>query len=413
MLKRIEKVDTIIIGSGISAYFSKKANPKAMVIANKKFNNSIKSGGYFRTKGIQNKSIFESLNKIGEGLNETKKINYFCKKIKGIKNNKEFKNRKKWKYGFISNLNFLKNFQKEIINGELEEIIVKNNKILGAKIKINNKVIIFNCKSIILCSGGYTNLLLHNDSVDYGEENVIEKAFEKGAVIKDIEFLMFHPFCINNSCVATEKLINYKIFVSGKRTFWIENLLNKKKAHSKLSKISKLLAYNGEKLNAIKKNNEFLFLAHAHNSLGGLKVDSKNMSSIKGLFAAGEICAGLKGAGYIGGLSLSEGVIFGENAGKNSLKYNKKNSSKSNKFLKNEIIKSKKTKKDSKKIISKYFYVLNSKDNLKKGLKESKNKKNKFCEALFTVSLKRKKSRGVFLEKILKKKIKNLKKVLT
>jgi succinate dehydrogenase / fumarate reductase flavoprotein subunit len=53
-----------------------------------------------------------------------------------------------------------------------------------------------------------------------------------------------------------------------------------------------------------------------HYMMGGVRVDADSqMSTVPGLFAAGEVAAGLHGANRLGGNSLSDLVVFGRRAG--------------------------------------------------------------------------------------------------
>ncbi len=62
----------------------------------------------------------------------------------------------------------------------------------------------------------------------------------------------------------------------------------------------------------------------AHYVMGGVKVDSDTaMSTVKGLFAAGEVAAGLHGANRLGGNSLSDLLVFGQRAGLGAAEYAK------------------------------------------------------------------------------------------
>ncbi len=64
-----------------------------------------------------------------------------------------------------------------------------------------------------------------------------------------------------------------------------------------------------------------------HYVMGGIRVDSESqMSTVPGLFAAGECAAGLHGANRLGGNSLSDLVVFGKRAGEHATKYAKENS---------------------------------------------------------------------------------------
>src|SRR5206468_9207855 len=53
-----------------------------------------------------------------------------------------------------------------------------------------------------------------------------------------------------------------------------------------------------------------------HYMMGGVRVDAETqMSTVPGLFAAGECAAGLHGANRLGGNSLSDLLVFGQRAG--------------------------------------------------------------------------------------------------
>jgi len=53
--------------------------------------------------------------------------------------------------------------------------------------------------------------------------------------------------------------------------------------------------------------------------MGGVRVDAESqMSSVPGIFAAGECAAGLHGANRLGGNSLSDLLVFGERAGRHA-----------------------------------------------------------------------------------------------
>ena len=64
-----------------------------------------------------------------------------------------------------------------------------------------------------------------------------------------------------------------------------------------------------------------------HYIMGGVRVDADSqMTSIDGLFAAGECAAGLHGANRLGGNSLSDLLVFGQRAGAYAAKYAKESS---------------------------------------------------------------------------------------
>jgi succinate dehydrogenase / fumarate reductase flavoprotein subunit len=59
-----------------------------------------------------------------------------------------------------------------------------------------------------------------------------------------------------------------------------------------------------------------------HYIMGGVRVDGDSqMSTVPGLFAAGECAAGLHGANRLGGNSLSDLVVFGKRAGEHAARF--------------------------------------------------------------------------------------------
>jgi succinate dehydrogenase / fumarate reductase flavoprotein subunit len=64
-----------------------------------------------------------------------------------------------------------------------------------------------------------------------------------------------------------------------------------------------------------------------HYIMGGIRVDSDTqMSTVPGLFAAGECAAGINGANRLGGNSLSDLLVFGKRAGEYAAQYARQNS---------------------------------------------------------------------------------------
>jgi len=64
-----------------------------------------------------------------------------------------------------------------------------------------------------------------------------------------------------------------------------------------------------------------------HYVMGGIRVDADSqMTTVQGLFAAGECAAGLHGANRLGGNSLSDLIVFGKRAGEYAAAFAKENS---------------------------------------------------------------------------------------
>src|SRR3978361_355684 len=63
-----------------------------------------------------------------------------------------------------------------------------------------------------------------------------------------------------------------------------------------------------------------------HYIMGGVRVEAESqMSTVPGLFAAGECAAGLHGANRLGGNSLSDLLVFGQRAGQHAAAFAKEN----------------------------------------------------------------------------------------
>jgi len=63
-----------------------------------------------------------------------------------------------------------------------------------------------------------------------------------------------------------------------------------------------------------------------HYIMGGIRVDGDSqMSSVEGLFAAGECASGINGANRLGGNSLSDLIVFGKRAGEHASRFAKEN----------------------------------------------------------------------------------------
>jgi len=66
-----------------------------------------------------------------------------------------------------------------------------------------------------------------------------------------------------------------------------------------------------------------------HYMMGGVRVDAETqMSSVPGLFAAGEVAAGLHGSNRLGGNSLSDLLVFGKRAGEFAAIFSRESGSK-------------------------------------------------------------------------------------
>ncbi|MCH4887509.1 FAD-binding protein [Acidaminobacter sp. JC074] len=68
----------------------------------------------------------------------------------------------------------------------------------------------------------------------------------------------------------------------------------------------------------ISPDEQIFILPFMHAANGGIKIDEDAKTSLKGIYAAGEVTGGMHGADRIGGLSTANALVFGKIAGKNA-----------------------------------------------------------------------------------------------
>jgi succinate dehydrogenase / fumarate reductase, flavoprotein subunit len=236
----------------------------------------------------------------------------------------------------------------------------KEQEILGAMgmdLK-RKKIIIFKAKCVILATGGYTRVYPVSSSrifENYGDG--VALAYEAGVDLVDMEMVQFHPTGMvwpkkAVGTLATEAirgeggiLLNsrgerfmksyypqrmelgprdvvarsiYNEIMSGRGTkhggVWLDV------THLPKAKIMERLPTMYDQFKRIAGVNiskEKMEVAPtAHYSMGGIKVDLKCQTNVRGLFAIGEVAGQVHGANRLGGNSLLGTVVFGKIAGR-------------------------------------------------------------------------------------------------
>jgi succinate dehydrogenase/fumarate reductase flavoprotein subunit len=236
----------------------------------------------------------------------------------------------------------------------------KEQEILGAMgIDLKRKkIIIFKAKCVILATGGYTRVYPVSSSrmfENYGDG--VALAYEAGVDLVDMEMVQFHPTGMvwpkkAVGTLATEAirgeggiLVNtrgerfmksyypqrmelgprdivarsiYNEIISSRGTkhggVWLDI------THLPKAKIMERLPSMYEQFKRIAGVNiskEKMEVAPtAHYSMGGVKVDLKCQTNVRGLFAIGEVAGQVHGANRLGGNSLLGTVVFGKIAGR-------------------------------------------------------------------------------------------------
>ena len=219
------------------------------------------------------------------------------------------------------------------------------------------EIVLFQCKSLILAAGGYTRVYSVSSSrifENYGEG--VALAYDAGADLVDMEMVQFHPTGMvwpekALGILATETirgeggiLLNskgdrymknyypermelgprdvvaratYNEIVSGRGTehggVWLDvTHLSKEKILDRLPTMYEQFK-NIDEIDISKEKMEVA--PTAHYSMGGVVVDIKCRTKIRGLFAVGEVISQIHGANRLGGNSLLDTVVFGKISG--------------------------------------------------------------------------------------------------
>ncbi len=237
------------------------------------------------------------------------------------------------------------------------DLIIEDNRCVGASVLRGNEVINFYAKAIILATGGAGQLYLRttNPSISTGDGMAI--AYRAGAVLEDMEFIQFHPTSFYSPS-APQFLLSEALRGEGAV---LKNIL-KEQFMSKYHKMADLAPRDAvaraiiSEMVKTKTNHVYLDLTHlkkdfikkrfpliystclqfsiditkdlipvspaAHYIMGGVKTNLKGETTIKGLFAAGEVaCTGVHGANRLASNSLLEGLVYGARAGKSAVSY--------------------------------------------------------------------------------------------
>src|ERR671910_241141 len=229
----------------------------------------------------------------------------------------------------------------------------------------NKEFVRFKCKSLILAAGGYTRVYPVSSSrlfENYGEG--VALAYEAGADLVDMEVVQFHPTGMvwpeaALGTLATEAirgeggiLLNskgerfmknydpermelaprdvvaraiYNEIISGRGTehggVWLDvTHLRKEVIQDRLPTMYKQF----QELDGIDISKEKMEVGPtAHYSMGGVVVDIKCRTKVRGLSAVGETISQIHGANRLGGNSLLDTVVFGKIVGAEAAKFMK------------------------------------------------------------------------------------------
>ncbi len=215
-----------------------------------------------------------------------------------------------------------------------------------------DKWLTIGAKSVILATGGAGALYLRHDNPKrmLGDGYVL--ALKAGAALQDMEFVQFYPLGLAEpglpAFLVPPNIADYGQLFNTRG----EDILNKynirerpaaERARDALSQALFTEIYKKDRevfldLRKVSEHkwaeNPFSASSHpilgeryganhrpvrvgpmAHHTMGGVCIDADGMTSLPGLFAAGEVTGGLHGANRMGGNALTETLVFGARAG--------------------------------------------------------------------------------------------------
>ena len=239
------------------------------------------------------------------------------------------------------------------------DLLVDDNTVKGVLVKnlSEGKFFIVWAKVVILATGGAGNLFLNTTNPKTSTGDGISIAARQGAVLKDMEFMQFHPTALHGK-TRERFLISEAVRGEG-------GILRNEKGvrfmpfYHKLNELAPRDIVSRAILSEIKKSNlDYVYLdvsnigkdvfkkrfpliyskleemgidiekdyipvsPAAHYYMGGIMTDLNGETTIKRLYACGECaCTGVQGANRLASNSLLEGLVFSTRAVNDSKKY--------------------------------------------------------------------------------------------
>ena len=248
---------------------------------------------------------------------------------------------------------------KAIGNTTILELVKTHDSITGA-IGINTEgtLTLYRAKAVVLTCGGAGRLYTRTDNPVGSTGDGYMLALNAGAELIDMEFIQFFPMGLAEQSLPTYLLLlNFGVVKNAKDTPFLQQMgLNLATALREARDLATRAIYHEIRSgrgddecvlldltqvpdtvlqhsswfqeNATKLLRDFPYRKKpihiaplVHHFMGGVRINEQTESSVKGLFAAGEVTGGIHGANRMGGNALTDAVVFGFIAGKSSSNY--------------------------------------------------------------------------------------------
>ena len=207
-------------------------------------------------------------------------------------------------------------------------------------------------RAVVLASGGAGQLFLHTTNPDVATGDGQAMAYRAGAIVADLEFVQFHPtalavagaprFLLSEAMrgeggklvnpagerfmpgydpraeLAPRDIVSRSIYFEMQRGQWPNVFLDLSGLDREFTRKRFPQIYATCLLYNIDITRDPIPVSPAaHYIMGGVRTDTFGRTSIRGLYAAGEVsCTGVHGANRLASNSLLEGLVFGARAGR-------------------------------------------------------------------------------------------------
>ncbi len=236
------------------------------------------------------------------------------------------------------------------------DLITENNTCAGASVvnQLNNECSLIRAKVVMLATGGAGQLFTQNTNPAIATGDGFAMAQRAGATIANIEFVQFHPttlYAPGKECFLISEAVRgfgaqlknkagfafmddyHQLASLAPRDIVTRAILNETK---KTNEPCVFLDLRGFDIKELKKHFPNICAKCAENGLdlskdmipvvpaahymcGGVLTDLQARTSVKNLYACGEVsCTGVHGANRLASNSLLEGLVFAEQAEKNT-----------------------------------------------------------------------------------------------
>jgi L-aspartate oxidase len=241
-----------------------------------------------------------------------------------------------------------------------EDLIVKDGECLGAFILVERKITALFARATVLATGGVGQIFLRTTNPPVATGDGMAIALRAGADLEDMEFIQFHPTVLFAPS-APQFLLSEAMRGEGAilRNIHKEPFMKDYHADAELAPRDVVTRAILSQMVRTKSSHVYLDLTHmdagfiknrfpriyatclqydiditkelipvspaAHYVMGGIKTDTDGSTTIKGLYAAGEVtCSGVHGANRLASNSLLEGLVFGARAGRSAAEFGRR-----------------------------------------------------------------------------------------